>query len=414
MAAYGSSIYGLDEYGGDTYLELYSLLPRILRHFDEEGSGGTVVPVLRKIVRAIELQIWSTYSDINGVLNLVDVDIVDEEYLPFLGFLNGEKAFAEWSLVKKRMFIGDLAFLYKIKAMPKSLMALLYLYGITDLRVAELYKEQLHETFSYLRDPGYVGIRAARIEYYHINEETGQEESIYPFLNHNAGISGSGISIVFDGIYAVNSVVDIEERMSQDKVDFLRRMYPIHVKERRSGYMEDGKQQITEDDLGEIQEGVFYCSCENRCETGCELMCELACEIGCESNCETGCETFCESGCETGCEVACETGCETSNEVTDVFPCGLSSRANWSEEVAFDDDSYDIGLEPLVACLGLQVYIESLCEETCEAGACQGGACEGVGCQSWCQDNCQIICNITCQIPCEATCENPCMSTVQS
>lgn len=278
------------------------------------------------------------------------------------------------------MFIGDLAFLYKIKAMPRSLMALLYLFGVTDLRVAELFKTQLHETFDYIRTREYAGLRAARIEYYHVNSD-GVEVAFIPFLYHVSGMANSCPSIAVDGIMATNSIVDIEDVLPKDKVDFLRRMYPIHVLERRSGHMEDGKLENMYDEFPAVSEGSLYCSCQFMCETGCE--------------------TDCESGGETS---------------GDPGPCDFSANAEWDESLDLNDDGYYASFVPYPdTCAGLQVYIEDICQSGCEAGACQGGACEGFGCQVWCQINCQDLCEIMgCQVACEATCENPCMSAVQS
>jgi len=191
----------------------------------------------------------------------------------------------------------------------------------------------------------------------------------------------TGISIAVDGVMTSNSVVDIEDVLPQDKVDFLRRMYPIHVLERRSGHLEDGKQEIMSDELATIMEESLYCSCQ--------------------------------FSCETACETDCETGYETSG---DPGPCDFVCRGDWDEPLEMDDTGYFAGYIPSDAnCAGLQVYIEDICQSGCEAGACQGGACEGAGCQVWCQNNCQDICEIAgCQVACQSTCENPCMSVAQS
>ena len=361
-------------------MDLYRLLPAIVRFHDEEASGGEVIPVLRRIVQAIELQGQSTQDDIAGLADILDIDVCDEKFLPYLSFINGERPFSDWPVLKKRMFVGDLAFLYKIKAMPKSLMALLYLFGVIDIGVAELFKTQLHETFDYIRVREYQGLRAARIEYYHVNSD-GEETCRVPFLQHVSGMANTCPSISVDGIMSVNSVVDISDVLPEDKIEVLRRMYPIHVLERRSGHLEDGKQEIMSDELASLTEGSMYCSCQ--------FMCETACETDCES------------------------GGETSG---DPGLCDFQLLGEWEESVSLDDAGYYASFDPLpVSCAGLQVYIEDICQSGCEAGACQGGACEGYGCQVWCQNNCQDTCTVMgCQVACEATCENPCMSAAQS
>jgi len=192
----------------------------------------------------------------------------------------------------------------------------------------------------------------------------------------------TGISIAVDGVMTSNSVVDIEDVLPQDKVDFLRRMYPIHVLERRSGYMEDGKLESMTDEFSAIAEGSLYCACQ----------------------------FFCETACETD----CETGGETSG---DPGPCDFRAIADWSEPLELNDDGFDLDYipYPVDTCAGLQVYVEDICQSSCEGGDCQGGVCEGVGCQVWCQNNCQTTCEITgCQVACQATCENPCMTAAQT
>lgn len=280
-------------------VDLYQLLPQYIRSVDEQCGY-----VFRDIIYALEQDFNTAVSDIQGLKDLVDIDIVSSILLPKISAFLGENPLSSWSQEKKRIFIKSLIFLYHDYGRHRGLRAMLNLLNRSDIRIRELFKSEPYERFDYSVQSEYYGIRAARIR--------AEDSSGNP--------------------------VRLSDEFSEDELNLIFATFPAHVLEVPDGRTYEFEEELDpitspfsslslcaewEESLEVIDTGLDYSvSAPTSCnvmglQINIKLYCEDSCQVMCEASpsCEvSGCQTFCQDTCQTVCMLICQEACQGTCE----------------------------------------------------------------------------------------------------
>jgi len=154
-------------------MQLYRLLPAIVRERDRLGSGVTdelsEETVLQKIFYAIEQEGGTTEQLTEGLRELLDPASCPVLYLPLLEFLLGSRWPAIWPESRRRLAIASVVKLYHHSGQRLSWVGVLNLLDNVGFFPWELWKESIYETTHYSRYgggvDGYYGLyHAARVD----------------------------------------------------------------------------------------------------------------------------------------------------------------------------------------------------------------------------------------------------------
>jgi hypothetical protein len=282
-------------------MDLYGLLPAVVRYFDRYSSGITGLDAtettLQKIVYAIEQETDVSNNLVVELQTLFDADNVREQFLNLIGKFLGCNFFGSWPEDKRRLFAKALIKLYHSSGQKECWKAVLNFLGYNGAVPYELWKDTVYEDFDYFRNEGdYYGVyHAARID---VDSKSG-------------------------GL--------LNEFLSEEDIKLLDNFRPIHVLIQKQGEFvcekDDTLIQVDQDDFSansELQIEEVLDDVSDTCTKSCELHCEAVCEAGsCEGffeisvTCITNCELFCETGCEDVCEV---TGIEIEDQIAATEP----------------------------------------------------------------------------------------------
>jgi len=109
MGIYSASLYGLDVYGEGSQENIFwEWLPRVHKRLDENGQ-------LERFCLIFSHTFWQRKADIEGQLDLFDVDRCPAEYLPHLAFLIGVDYNYDLEEDKAREEIKAAVPFYKVK-----------------------------------------------------------------------------------------------------------------------------------------------------------------------------------------------------------------------------------------------------------------------------------------------------------
>lgn len=151
-------------------MDLYSLLPSIVRYKDRLGSGtgySNQETIIQKVFYAIEQECDTTSNLIEGLKQLVDPETCPTSYLPLLQAFLGSKWPAFWSEEKRRQVIKALGKLYHHSGQRLSWVSVLNLFGLLGYFPWELWKGEIYEDVDYVLYGGgsYYGLfHAARVD----------------------------------------------------------------------------------------------------------------------------------------------------------------------------------------------------------------------------------------------------------
>lgn len=263
-------------------MDLYSLLPAIVRLRDSATIGSTSEGVIQRLIYTLEQDSDVVADEITGLLDLINSDECDPKYLLYismmLGFAISDLSTSETPSLKfARWFVKNLVSFYKIKGTHLSWQKQwTYVDNESLMRAWELWKSNVYERGVYYRYGGgnYYGIfHAARVDLY--RELAGIPEFL-PVLE------------AFDFM---------------ETIDWCR---PIHVLLRKNYWLVESEDiaDKTISDPRTLGAGISFE--EPLDDVNDEFNVEISCLTTCESVCEAGEETGCMSGCEISCEAAVE------------------------------------------------------------------------------------------------------------
>jgi len=351
-------------------MDLYQHLPEILRIRDElarlpgTGSKGP----LGKFIECLELEGVVQENLAVGIVNLIDPDLVDEDYLIYMSLLFGEAVNENWSEFLKREYVKNLIKTIKTKCTTASWHRRSKEVGRGEIHIYELHKSDVEEDFQYSRqpDPSHP-YRSARVD---IGTCISSCETVCEISCENACesaleaavLSPSQARAVIEDMGDIKPIhvlvrsdggVESLSDSADNPTEYLSCGSFLEVDANRSkviGTLDDHNPSINENLIG-IQ------TCNSFCETStCQICCEFCLESGCATSCQLTCQAWCETNCQSTCEVHCESACE------------------------------------------------SQCEDTCQ-----------IVCQTTCQLACQNACQMGCQSSCQISgCENSCESGGES
>ena len=254
-------------------IDLYTLLPQIIKLKDTTTIGSDTEGVLEKIVYAIEQEADTANTQIIDLFTLINPQECDAKYLYYisqgLGYAVSDSS--ELNIKFSRWFVENLTFFFRIIGTHHSwTRQWTYVDGESTLEAEELWKSIPNERGNYYRD---------------------SEVSDYYGLLHSARVD----------LHRGNnylSIHDAEEFMKT--IEWCR---PIHVllrKRYREFDFSDTEKDITETvdrnaGLG-LEDGLEDASDELDITISCITMCESVCEPGLEVGCLTSCELNCEFG----------------------------------------------------------------------------------------------------------------------
>lgn len=323
--------------------DLFGLLPYVVRaqslfasQLTEETD--TDESVLKKVIYCLEEEYAANSIDIKQFRELIDTDVCDEVYLPYLANLIFGDSFGDWSEDKKRMVVKGVVLLWLLKGTHLSWKAFLRLYTLSEWTIYELWKSILYETYNYSRTIEYNLLKSARVDLERV------------VVNWDGFTLLEWMTFTLDGwdyfpldtttVFATNGDT-MSESERQTLIDYVEEVRPIHVllRPRRetstpfeipseslssasdsigievipSGGFDDSASDLSDDVVVNVT-CVSWCegSCEGAgCEAGCEAYCEGPCASICQGSCETSCMSTCENTCEYGvCEIACQVTCQ--------------------------------------------------------------------------------------------------------
>jgi len=152
-------------------MDLYSLLPSIIREKDRLGSGvgySTEETILQKFFYALEQDSETTADLVTDLAQLLDPDSCPKEYFPYLEYFLGSNWPAAWSEDKKRMVLRSLVKLYHHSGQELSWTSVLNMLSYSGFFPWELWKGSVFEDFDYFLygngDDYYGTYHAARID----------------------------------------------------------------------------------------------------------------------------------------------------------------------------------------------------------------------------------------------------------
>jgi phage tail P2-like protein len=348
-------------------MQLYRLLPGIIREKDRLGSGVTdeasEETVLQKILYAIEQEGDVTQELISGLRGLLDPDSCPVGYLPLLEYLLGSRWPASWPENRRRLAIASVVELYHHSGQRLSWVAVLSLLGNIGFFPWELWKEEIYETTHYSRYGGgedgyYGGYHAARVDITDGNADLSLTDSEWALIEtfrpihvllRRRGIEialgpdapkkfiplpGSlvikpgGFSLDCSGLYIENGTYLGQKAYSQVNGSFWLWWFDIGGQ----GYW------LLSQILGEFIYGCFFTDLQSTPgdpiqiyapfapftgnpvvelpddnETDCAAKLGLS-ETIAEADDVVDMVIVCVATCETNCEAICESACETSGE----------------------------------------------------------------------------------------------------
>ena len=340
-------------------IDLYRLLPFIIRLRDRQTQGGTAEPVLQGVMYAYEQIADETQEKIEELAGLLDPRTCDLVYLKYQSTYYADFPNPESDGLHQRAFVEQAGNVFDKSGQHLGWENYGSLKDYPEFDIVELWKTTMHE----------------------INDYTTSQDAQHPYKS--ARVQLQELAYYYGG-----SSNDLTIAEQQALFALFERLRPIHVllyipitshpfTEHLTVTDNDlsatGTQEL--DDELSITEGDFEitaaCStdCQTLCQDSCEGACQTACEYGCQA-CQTGCEANCQVLCQHACQGACQAACQLGGQTTCLFSC------------------------------------EAQCEHACEL-SCTAG-CEGANCQSMCQQICQVACMIECQAGCMHGCEVYC------
>lgn len=298
-------------------LDLYSLLPTVLRIRDTESVLPGEDGVLQRIVAAFQEEAEVTKLEIDGLADLANVRECPIEYLPLIAKLLGIRYTANWSEEKRRIFVMAAGYLWHTKGSKESWKAILQSHSFVDYFPWELWKHIIYETTDYSLYPDYDHpFKAARVDIRRPTDVTGKTgrldcgELVEP-------VRAAHILIRREAKYIGSD--DVDEFMTPEDTDY------------------DGTSLVSlcaasriVDDVEAWSDGGVYLPGETPASGEWGLEIEIycsgwACQSSCTGSCTTGaCQLLfgcqgiaCQvSACMVGCQVTCEQGaCETDPQV---------------------------------------------------------------------------------------------------
>ena len=341
-----------------TTCDLYRLWPLIVRAKSLFASGlldetDTQESILKKLTYALEMECATTREQLQGLVNLVNVDSCPSQYLTHLAAFIMSPYLDSWSLEKRRVVIKGTVCIWLRKGLRCSWKSLFDLFGHSQVDTWELWKADIYEDFDYspYRDY-YHQLRAARVDlvrnsdpYDRVDYQIAFEqmmpliESVRPIhvllrrFAQEWNLPDDYVSVPCD------SSCEVGCETSNETADFFDSSSAAVSSEDNVPIVTDGVSvELTcitwceaqcegaGCETGGCQAGSCETSCQGVCDGSCQgginETCQISsCQTGCEMwSCEVGCETGCETGCEIGCQTGCEGGCETTCEPSPA-PC---------------------------------------------------------------------------------------------
>lgn len=158
-------------------MDLYNLLPSIIKEKDRLGSGigfSNEETILQKYFYAFEEVYDVTLEQATDLVQLLDPDNCPVAYFPYLEYFLGSNWPADWSEEKKRMVLRSLVKLYHHSGQRLSWESVLNMLGYSGFFPWELWKADIYEDFDYFLygggDDYYGTFHAARIDIRNANE----------------------------------------------------------------------------------------------------------------------------------------------------------------------------------------------------------------------------------------------------
>lgn len=146
-------------------MQLYQLLPAVIRIRDALYQGANAESILRGIVYALEQESDTVNQQTSDLSKLVDTDNCPVRYLPFLADMLGLPPEGEWSEAKRRFFVESVVRLYKMSGQQLSWRKVLGFYGYRKYFPWELWKSIIYEVFDYSLFQDYTHrYKAARVD----------------------------------------------------------------------------------------------------------------------------------------------------------------------------------------------------------------------------------------------------------
>jgi len=291
-------------------MDLYRLLPAVLRLKDSATKGSVSEGIIERLVYALEQESDVTNDEVAGLLDLINADECDGQYLLYisltLGFAVSDTDTSP-TLDFSRWFVKNLISFYKIKGThPSWIKQWSYVENEPTMRAWELWKDEPYERGPYYRygeDEGdyYQGIiHAARFDLYRL-------------------VAGNPVFLsVLEAFPHVNPI------------EWCR---PIHVLLRKNYYLTT----IRDAPDANLQEDLDLIAALRLLDEMDPPEDELFLEVLCITSCETYCEQTEESGCMTGCEVGCEIGIEWPGPTGDTGDTGIGCPA-CEEAIMYDEN----------------------------------------------------------------------------
>lgn len=152
-------------------MDLYELLPSVIRTQDRLGSGvgsTTQETILQKLFYALSEVVGTTEQITEGLSDLYNSVTCDAQYLPLLQYMLGSTWPGEWPESRRRQVVSSLVKLYHHSGQRLSWTSVLNLLGYSGFFPWELWKQDVFEDFDYFLEggaDGYYGIfHAARVD----------------------------------------------------------------------------------------------------------------------------------------------------------------------------------------------------------------------------------------------------------
>jgi len=295
-------------------IQLYELLPYILRYRDEQAKLGPQGP-LESFISILQSEAESTSADIKGLADLIDAEVCDKQFLTYISLFLGTMEDNTKVEAFRRFFCLNLAMMYK-KAGTQLSWKQWWKWQIgRSYEISELYKASINETWHYSKTKDVTTpLKSAR---YSLADG--------PYLACMSGCE-SGVeldreeTLIAQGYIEHDRPIHVipkKQTSSEDLVDSIAAATEDITGSQVTWSPSDSVPEITEDmEVATTCLGSCETACEGCCETGCQCVaCEMSCEAQCESLCETMCQSSCESFCQANCQTWCEFRCEMQCEV---------------------------------------------------------------------------------------------------
>lgn len=290
--------------------DFYELFPNILRIKDRLSVGvrEDIEGVLQRIVGVLEDRAEEVAEDMEGLVDLIDVDACPVQYLPFLSSLVGMPVQSDWSEQKRRIVTKAAVLVHMVSGMDRGWRTVLSAWHGADFHIRELYKSELHETHRYSVERDYDHtIKAARVD---ILDADG--ERVLFSADHNLR---KWLELTRPVHVLIRDVAEEEQAQTDDVSPALSEanIDSSIVMLDEGAEVEDGNVYMPGEVCGSIGLEIES-TCVSGCEVACEGECQIECETSCEGECEGTCQVWCELNCQESCEFTCQTSCEGTCE----------------------------------------------------------------------------------------------------